>query len=378
MTWSTTALRRLSVFMAITLLCAASGTAQSAPDSGPLPPDRESLTLSERMLLEAEVAGESALSVGLERSHYDADGYPESAEGLLALSRSPDGPIAFLQGDPDPYLLYAQYSNRQRDAVFLARTGDVNDVLPNGSLRRVPYGYGAVKLNTVYVSLLESLLIPHFSDNQKEYVDFPLRDVYLGGAIGLTGVTVVARYVHTERYVGSVSVGFNPFGSFRAQSVLNRYWVPVQLGGGYRFPGLFPQFLGENLWTAGAELFLGFGDRDDDPATDAAVFLPGAYIDIERVLFDEAGIRRDYRTDPRPYNYRVNAVVFRIGAYLDLSNLGSGSVIMPTFGVSYQYNVIGPAIPPHEFKETRVLYLHELYREDLERQAERREARQNR
>lgn len=376
---------RFPIVVAVTVASLSVVFAQTAADSAPtatempgIAIDGDIALLTDRMLLDADVLGESAVRFGLEFTHYDSAGFPEDENGRIVLRRSPDGPVATLRGDPAPFLLYAQYANRQRDAVFLARTGTINDVLPNGLVRPIPFGYGAVKLNTVYVSTLEAIAIPHFSDNQKEYVDFPLSDFYIGASFGLTGVSAVARYVHTERWVAGGSIGVNPFGSVSASSVLNRYWVPVHLSGGYRFPGVFPEFLGENVWTLGSDLLLGFGDRDGDPATPAAVMLPGVFLDIERVLFDEAGLRRDYRTDPRPYNYRVNSVVFRIAAYLNLSNLGSGNIIMPSFGVSYQYNIIGPRIPDHEFKETRVIYLHELYREDLERQVERRDARQSR
>jgi hypothetical protein len=183
------------------------------------------------------------------------------------------------------------------------------------------------------------------------------------------------RYVHTERFVGYTAVGYNPFGSPNPASVLNRYRVPLHLGGGYRFPGAFPELLGENNWTVGADLMLGFGDPDGDPATESGVLVPGVFLDVERILFDETGLRRDYREDPRPYNYRVNALVLRAAAYLNVTNLGSDSIVYPVFSLSYQVNVMGPQIPEHEFKETNVLYLNEIYREDLEEQARRREER---
>jgi hypothetical protein len=322
-------------------------------------------TLSEQMLMEAEGLGQDSLQLNLELDHYDGDGYPESAAGLLVLGEDPEGPMVFVEGDRVPYLLYAQYVNQQRDAVFLARTGTIKDPLPSGEFVEIPFGYGAVKLNTIHVSIIESLLIPHFSDNQKEYIQFPLRDFYVGGEIGLTGVLGVVRYVHLEQWVGYAKIGYNPFGGLSPDSFFNRFIVPMHLGAGYRFPGAFPEFLGENVWTAGADLFMGLGDRDNDPATVAGIFLPGVFLDIERVLYDEAGRRRDYRSDPRPYNYRVNSLVLRVSAYLNLGNLGTaGSVIQPVLGLSYQYNVVGPEIPEHEFKQTEVLYVHDLYRED--------------
>ena len=66
-----------------------------------------------------------------------------------------------------PFLLYAQFANRQRDAVFLARDGLVQDPLPDGSFVNIPYGYGALKTTTAYISLVEGIVVPHVSDNQK-------------------------------------------------------------------------------------------------------------------------------------------------------------------------------------------------------------------
>ena len=338
--------------------------------------------VSDEMLLEAETvtgkAGEANLLFNEGIDHYDDNGYPEDTEGRLTLAPDPDGPMVFVREDPVPYLLYAQYENRQRDAVFLARTGTISDVLPSGEEQEIPYGYGAVKFNTVYVSLLESLLVPHFSDNQKTYRHFPLRDLYVGGSFGLDGISALARYVHREQYVGEVQAGFNPLGSLNPASVFNQYFLPVHVGGGYRFPGLFPEFLGENMWTAGLDFFAGLGDRDGDPTTGPFV-LPGVYLDLERVLYDEEGRRRDYRTDPRPYNYNVNSLSLRIAAYLNVRAISTGgSVVVPVLALRYQYNILGPDIPEHQFKETNILYVNEVYREDLLRQQQRRADRADR
>ena len=364
--------RRLALLNAV-MATAAAATMMVAMATGASAQE----TISEQMLLDAVPVGVRALDFDRRMSHYDEHGYPEDEHGRLVLRNSLDGPTVTMRRDPAPYLLYAQYANRQRDAVMLARTGTVNDVLPGGDATTVPFGYGAVRFNTVYVSILESLLVPHFSDNQKEHVVFPLTDLYIGGSFGLTGILASLRYVHTERYVGYVAAGYNPFRGHNPASVLNRYVIPVHVGGGIRFPGALPDILGENNWTVGTDLLLGFGRRGDDPAS-SGVLVPGVFLDIERVLFDAASLRRDYRTDPRPYNYRVNALVFRAAAYLNVTNLGAGDLFFPVFSLSYQYNVLGPRIPEHDFKETRVLYLHDDYREDLRRQAERREQRANR
>lgn len=339
-------------------------------------------TVGEEMLIEAEAvvgdAGEANLVFDADIDHYENDGYPEDADGRLVLERHDEGPMIYVEGERLPYLLYAQYENKQRDAVFLSRTGTFTDTLPSGEAYEVPYGFGAVKFSTAYVSVVESLITPHFSDNQKTYVQFPLNDLYLGASFSLTGITAIARYVGQEQLVAYLQAGFNPFGSIDPASVLNQYYVPIHVGGGYRFPGIFPELLGENLMTIGGELMLGVGDRDGDLAT-GLTLLTGPYLDIERVLYDEEGRRRDFRTDPRPYNYRVSSLSIRIGAHFNIAALGgSGSFVLPSVALSYQYNIIGPPIPAHEFKETSILYVNEIYRDDLLEQKERREAREAR
>jgi hypothetical protein len=287
--------------------------------------------------------------------------------------------MVYLRDEDLGFLLYAQYVNQQRDAVFLARTGTIVDTLPDGSGHPIPFGYGAVKLNRAYVSVVEALLKPHISDNQKEYLPFPLRDVYAGAFVGIDGVSVGARYVLRETYTAHLQLGINPFGSAVAGSILNTYWVPIHIGAGYRFPGLFPEFLGQNLWTVGGDLYAGLGDRDGDPATAPGFVLPGAFLDVERLLYDEHAVEVDFRSDPRPHNYRVNALSLRLGLYLDFPALvNGGGFLKALLSFGYQFNISGPQIPEHEFKETKVLFVHDLYREDLERQRQRRAARAKR
>jgi hypothetical protein len=43
--------------------------------------------------------------------------------------------------------------------------------------------------------------------------------------------------------------------------------------------------------------------------------------------------------------------------------------------LGFRYNLLGPRIPAHEFKETRVIYLNDEYREQILQQRERRRAR---
>jgi hypothetical protein len=247
-------------------------------------------------------------------------------------------------------------------------------VLPSGEAYVVPYGYGALKQNAVYISTVEALLVPHVSDNQKRYTQFPLNDLYIGAGMGLSGVSVGARLVLTERFVGYARAGFNVFGGTRLAGPYGQIAVPLHVGAGLRFPSpVSLPFTGSN-WTVGGDALIGLGDGDNDPATPAASFFPGVFLDVEQVLFDEQGARRDYRRDPRPYNYNAHSIVARLGAYINFSAPEQGFIV-PMFEISYHYSILGPAIPEHEFKETQVLYVNEVYADDLERQIERRRAR---
>ena len=305
------------------------------------------ISIADRMLQAVEPGDASRLPVGEPVDHYDGDGFPETARGELALEAGPDGPRLFMEGDPDPYLLYAQYENLQRDAVFLARTGPVNDILPNGDAFVIPYGYGALKQNAVRISIVEALLFPHVSDNQKRYTQFPIHDLYAGVGFGLSGLTAGLRLVLTETWVAGLRAGFSAAGG----ATYGKFTVPVHVSGGFRFPApLRLPFSGSN-WTAGVDLLVGLGDGDEDPATPSAIFLPGAFLDVEHVLYDEWGARRDFRNDPRPYNYTAHAIVLRGGAYVDGANAGRG-LILPFFEIRYEISVLGPAIPEHEFKQT--------------------------
>lgn len=339
--------------------------------------DDPDLRLSEQMLEEVEAGDTSQLQFGGIVDHYDEHGFPESATGQLVLEPGPAGPEVFVEDESDPYLLYAQFQNLQRDAVFLARTGPITDVLPSGDAYVVPYGYGALKQNAVTISIVEALLVPHIGDNQKRYAQFPLNDLYLSGGLGLSGATAGLRFVLVERYVGYARAGLNIFGGPRVSGVYNQIAVPIHVGAGIRFPSpVRLPFTGSN-WTVGGDALVGIGDGDNDPATPAASFFPGAFLDIEQVLYDERGVRRDFRNDPRPYNYNAHSIIFRLGAYLNLADPDRG-LIVPMFELSYHYSILGPDIPDHEFKETEVLYVDELYvdeiREQIERRRERNEA----
>ena len=64
---------------------------------------------------------------------------------------------------------------------------------------------------------------------------------------------------------------------------------------------------------------------------------------------------------------------------LDFPTLvNGGGFLKALLSFGYQLNILGPQIPEHEFTETKVLFVHDLYREDLERQRQRRAARARR
>lgn len=315
---------------------------------------------------------------------YDDDGFPEDDRGLLLVEQDPAGYAVRLRGVSFPFLLYGQFVNRQRDAVFLARDGAVQDVLPDGTFREIPYGYGALKTNTAYVSVLEGIVLPHVSDNQKEFTEFPLRDLYVGASLGIGGLQAEARYVERERWLAFARVGPNLFAGAGAASLapLSWTWLGIDLGAGAVFPGLLENLLGPNHWSVGGDLRLGLGDADRDPSTAAVTWMPGVFFELEkRDLFGWSdrwagfGPQGDHRDDPRPQNYHVRALAARAALFVDpWSGAGTGLIKLDV-SVAFRYNVVGPRIPEHPFKETRVVYLSEEYRDQVLRQRELREQR---
>lgn len=304
------------------------------------------------------VAPTQLLGLGLVRDHYDEVGYPESQSGLLIVELDPQaGPITLLRGNA-PYHLEAQFVTTQRDAVWLAREGAVKDVLPSGASYEVPYGYGAVKRSLSAVTLVEAMLQPHFSDNQKSYDVFPLRDLYAGAALSLVGLRGDLRYVGTERYVAHAQVGVNlaALAGLKINDTYGKFALPIVIGGGIRYPSVLA-ILGSH-WTTGAELTLGLvGINDADAAN--AVVLPGVFHEFEWT-FERARDVEDYRSDPRPYNYGVQSFYAKIGAYADFfGDAGNGVVF--DLHVGYRGNFLGPSIPEHEFKSTETTFASERY-----------------
>ena len=323
----------------------------------------------------------------LEAVRYDDEGFPEDPTGLLVLDQDGEEYLVYLRNVSAPFLLYAQFVNRQRDAVFLARDGALQDPLPDGSFTDIPYGYGALKTNTLYISLVEGLILPHLSDNRKTYQSFPLQDLYLGASLGVTGLLAEVRYVHKEQALGFLRGGVNLLGGLGGTGLapLNYYAVTVHAGGGIQFPGLLENLIGSNHWSVGGELMLGLGDADRDPNTPAVLWMPGVSFELQkRNLFGWGGRwagfgeQGDHHEDPRPLNYHVRALYARLGLYVDLQNGRDSGYLKLDAAVGFRYNLLGPRIPEHRFKETRVLYLSDEYREQVLRQREQRQQREQR
>lgn len=296
---------------------------------------------------------------GLVPHHYDDVGYPESFEGMLIIEKDPTaGPITMVRG-AQPHYVEAQFVNVQRDAVWLARTGPVVDVLPSGAPYEIPYGYGAVKRSLSAVTLVEAQIQPHISDNQKSYEVFPLQDFYLGATLSLTGLRADLRYVEKERYVGYAQAGVNlaALAGAKFNRTYGAFAVPVVLGGGVRYPTPL-SFLGTN-WTTGAEVVLGLGSVDKDPDTSNVLALPGLVHEVEWTFGRDVEVT-DFRSDPRPHNYGVQAFYVKLGAYPDFLG-GATKSLLFDLHIGYRYNFKGPDIPRHPFKETKVTFASERY-----------------
>ena len=315
---------------------------------------------------------------------YDDNGFPEDPRGLLAVSPDGEAFSVRMRGESFPFLLYAQFVNRQRDAVFLAREGIGQDTLPDGTRQDIPYGYGALKTTTAWISVVEGQLLPHVSDNQKAFEIFPLQDLYVGASLGITGLQAEVRYVDRESLLGFARAGLNFFGGVggAALAPLNYTWLSVDLGGGIAFPGLLENLLGPNHWSVGGDLFLGLGDADRILSTPALVWMPGVFFELEkRDLFGWADgwagfePQGDYHEEARPLNYHVRALTARVSVYLDLQNGLTTGWIKVNAAIGFRYNVAGPPIPEHPFKETRVVYISDEYRRQVLLQREQREQR---
>ena len=351
---------------------ASSPSAPVPPPNPPAGPAASSDAASPLPQITAAVPPDNLVGLGLTPDHYDATGYPESSEGLLIVELHPDfGPITFVHG-ARPHYLEAQFINTQRDGVFLARNDLVEDVLPNGQAHEIPYGYGAIKRSMAAITLVEAQIEPHLSDNQKLYETFPLQDVYLGATLSLTGLRGEIRYVNRERFVGYGQVGLNlgALAGLKFNRTYATFAVPVVLGGGIRYPSIFT-LLGSH-WTSGAEFVLGIGKVNDDPDTDNAIALPGLFHEFEWAFKRDIEVT-DYRADARPHNYGVQSFFAKLSAYADFFG-GASNGLRFDIHVGYRYNFLGPTIPAHAFKETKVTYASDRYAQRKREEERRRRA----
>jgi hypothetical protein len=331
-----------------------------------------STTSADLQAIEAPVGADGLVGVGLAVDHHDADGYPESATGLLVTTVDAEaGPIVVLKGD-HPHYVEAQLSNVQRDAVLFARRGVRTDQRPDGSAFDIPHGFGALKRTESIVTLVEARLVPHFSDNQKSYALFPLTDLYAGATLAVTGPKVDVRYVHTERYVAYAQAGLNllAVAGARVNATFGATTLAWNLGAGWRYvPPL--TFLGTN-WTTGVDVLLGAGDADEDATTNAFILMPGVAHELEWVTEREFA-KDDFRTDARPSDWGQQSFFGKVGLYVDpFSGTGGSGGVLVDFAIGWRFNFLGPTIPPHPFKQTKVTFASERYvkrkREETQRQ----------
>ena len=189
------------------------------------------------------------------------------------------------------------------------------------------------------------------------------------------------RFVHQERLTLHARAGLNFLGGTSLAPL--GYWAAtVHLGAGAQFPGFLENLLGRNHWTVGGDLLLGLGDADRNAGTPTVVWMPGAFFELEkRDLFGWGdrwagfGAQGDYHDDPRPLNYHARALYARVGVYLDLQNWVQAGPVLVDVSVGFRYNLVGPRIPPHRFKQTSLQYMSEEYREQVLLQREQRQKR---
>ncbi|MFW6364080.1 MAG: hypothetical protein ACOC0D_09560 [Spirochaeta sp.] len=328
-----------------------------------------------RMILESEadLSSPERTDTSGEFARYDDAGFPETESGRLVVDNEPYGPVVRLRGNDLPYLLYAQYTNEQRDAVILARDADFDDLLPDGDSFTVPFGFGAVKMNIVDVSQVESLAVPHFSDNRKTYLTFPLFDLYGGIVTGSDGFGANVRAVFRERYTVNAGAAYSSVWAFADGHLMRAPITTISTGGGFRFPGIFPDLIGPNLITLGGNFAFRIRGKSIGGGMD---FIPGAFVEMERVFFDSTPKNQDPGLISRPYNYRVHSVYIRLTEHLNPAAIGSRDPFSTGISIGYRVNFLGPQIPDHEVKNTRFVYVADEFRQDLQTQADRRRQRQ--
>ncbi len=328
-----------------------------------------------RLILDSEpheLASPEAVATDTAFSHYDPLGFPETSDGRLFVQLGSFGPATTLRGERTSFLLYAQYTNEQRDAVLLARAGQISDPLPDGGVYTVPFGFGAVRMNAVDISIVEGIVLPHISDNRKAYTEFPLFDLYAGLTAGTDGIGIETRGVFRERYTAHLSTSSSSARYIDDGTPRRTTVVSFTAGGGLRVPGFLPELIGPNLLSFGGDALL---EVRGNALGGGVGFQPGAFLELERVFFDEPPDNRDFRTDPRPFNYRVHSVFARLTGRIDPQGIVAADPLRLGLAIGYRVNVIGPRIPEHEFKRTEIVYVADDFLDDIRRQVERRDAR---
>jgi len=317
--------------------------------------------------------------VNMERFEYNDQGYPITRNGQLVLQPHQKFGFLIYKENNEPYQLYAQFANIQRDAVLLARLGDYIAVNPDGSPEEIQRGTGAIKLNTTLTSIVQGEIQPFFGDHMVEYRRFNLRDIYLGFSVGMPGLEGELRYVRKEAAVMFAKFGWNILGSFGRPVIspgFSRYLLPLTLGGGFRIHSKINILGGDIYWTFGGSVLFGFVNllsQTDYPDMKGSVTVyPGVFIEYEKPFFmdkEEFLTMRNEkidsgkwdRTDPRPYNYFVKTFFIRGGINFDFQTLGDEGPIKAYVAAGFRFNIIGPKIPASNRNRTETLYLSDYY-----------------
>lgn len=301
----------------------------------------------------------------LATKRHDAKGYPEDARGQLVWQTHPQlGRITFLKDNTTPSLVYYQYRNRQRDAIFLARWDDITDNLPDGRGILLKRGSGAVKFNAVTVSGLEGMTQPHFGDNIKYYKRFTIMDYLVGFGFGVLGPEVDLRLVIADSFILYLNGSVNILSGLNLSPLLGSFNYKAGIGLGARFPAPVQlPLLGKHYWGVTLDLAVGLGDANNDGQHTNA-FIPGLNLEITKCTY---GDRSKARPGGVPYNYHVTEFFLKIGFHLDTTALASGLSLAVSAGVRFTF--LGSAIPGHVQKDTETVYQHPRY---LKKKAEER------
>jgi hypothetical protein len=274
--------------------------------------------------------------------------WAEDSEGKLITGDDGErGRVTIVDGKVYP--LRSQYLNRQRDAVILARWEAVLDNRPDGRAQRIERGMGVVRFNALTVSMVDSIDEPHFSNNQKEYESFVLRDLMMGASFGVPASGVSLDWVYRDTWLAAASFGYNLAYAFGAGEDALYGGFPVMIGAGVgaRMPApvQFP-VLGRHYWGA---VFLVNGAIGGE--RQGSRLLPALAVELTKAVYADP---EQPREGALPWNYPLSEWVLRMGAVFDGSGSGRGAGLF--FSIGYRFQIIGPSVPGHVSKETVALY----------------------